>query len=217
MNEKDNIQLYWRECLAVREAMQSDEFTSQILSLTDKVWNTYKKRGSVYACANGGGAGLVANLVADWGLHSFMLDDKSQALDIPRLKVSNLCVDMSMITAAANDHGFENAILEQIRGIMGENDMLIAFSGSGNSSNVLKAFEYANTLGAFTVCVSRGDGGKAFGVAKMNIVVPGTSQFPGQVGKNDNNLHAEDVFVSLTHIITGLLRQRVQEAYKNKI
>lgn len=214
MNEKDTIQLYWQECLAVREAMKSELFTEQILKLTDEVWKKYKKKGVVYACANGGGAGLIGNLVADWGLHPFVLDDKSKTLNIPRLRVISLAADPSLLTAASNDHGYENAYVEQVRGIMTEDDMVVAFSGSGNSANVLKVFEYANSLGAYTACFSRGDGGKASQVANINFVVPGTSRFPGQVGKNDNNLHAEDVFVSVTHIVTGLLRDRVQKEYQ---
>lgn len=213
LNEADTIKLYWHESLAVREAMKDKKLMRQIVELTDEVWRTYQKKGTVYACGNGGGAGLVANLVADWGFHPFVSDDKLETFNIPRLKVYSLCADSSMLTAAANDHGYQNVFLEQIRDIMNKNDLIIAFSGSGNSANVLSVFEYANSLGVYTACVSRGDGGKASGIAKMNIVIPGTSRFPGQIGKNDNNLHAEDTFVSITHIITGLLRQRVQEAY----
>jgi D-sedoheptulose 7-phosphate isomerase len=214
MNEENTIKLYWRESLAVREALMGKKFTRQIIELTGEVWKTYKKGATVYTCGNGGGAGLVANLVADWGFHPFVSDDKSETFNIPRLKVCSLCADSSMLTAAANDHGYQNVFVEQIRDIMSRDDLIIAFSGSGNSQNVLSAFEYANSLGAYTACVSRGDGGKASAIAKTNIVIPGTSRFPGQIGKNDNNLHAEDAFVSITHLITGLLRQRVREAHK---
>lgn len=193
--------------------MLNKNFVQQILKLTDEIWKTYKRQGTIYTCGNGGGAGLVGNLVADWGFHPFVSDDKSETFNIPRIKVYSLCADSSMLTASANDHGYQNVFVEQIRDIMGSNDLIIAFSGSGNSANVLSAFEYANSLGAYTACVSRGDGGKASKIAKINIVIPGTSKFPGQVGKNDNNLHAEDTFVSITHIITGLLRQRVQKSY----
>ena len=213
MNETDIIKLYWNESVAVRKEMLNEIFIRQILELTDEIWKTYEKRGTVYTCGNGGGAGLVGNLVADWGFHPFVSDDKSETFNIPRLKVCSLCADSSMLTAAANDHGYRNVFVEQIRDIMDKNDLIIAFSGSGNSANVLSAFEYANSLGVYTACISRGDGGKASGIAKINTVIPGTSRFPGQIGKNDNNLHAEDAFVSITHIITGLLRQRVQKAY----
>ena len=214
MNETNTIKLYWDESLAVRETMKDKKFMRQIVELTDEVWKTYQKNGTVYTCGNGGGAGLVANLAADWGFHPFVSDDKSETFNIPRLKVCNLCADSSMLTAAANDHGYQNVFVEQIRDVMNKNDLVVAFSGSGNSANVLSAFEYANSLGVYTACVSRGDGGKASEIAKINIVIPGTSRFPGQIGKNNNNLHAEDAFVSITHIITGLLRHRVQDANK---
>jgi D-sedoheptulose 7-phosphate isomerase len=53
------------------------------------------------------------------------------------------------------------------------------------------------------------DGGRCRDLAQVCLVVPGTSKFPGQVGKNDNNFHFEDLMVSVNHILVGLLKQCV--------
>ena len=89
------------------------------------------------------------------------------------------------------------------------NDVFIALSGSGNSQNVLAAFEYAKRFSVTTACIAGHQGGKAKSLADICVLVPGTSRFPGQTGKNDNNFHIEDFQMSVTHIVTGLLREHV--------
>jgi D-sedoheptulose 7-phosphate isomerase len=100
-----------------------------------------------------------------------------------------------------------------LRGALEPNDFVFGFSGSGNSANVLKAFDYANAQGAYTACVSGRGGGKATGIAQLNIVIPGTSKFPGFIDSNDNNQHIEGAYVDIGHILAGLMRKRVTETY----
>jgi D-sedoheptulose 7-phosphate isomerase len=57
--------------------------------------------------------------------------------------------------------------------------------------------------------MTKGDGGRCRELAEVCLVVPGTSRFPGQVGKNDNNFHFEDLILSVNHMLVGLLKQRV--------
>jgi D-sedoheptulose 7-phosphate isomerase len=216
---RELIDLYWTEGAQVRQLLVGEPYTSQILQLTDKVWETYQRKGTIYLCANGGGAGLVSNAIADFGYHPFVSDDKTKPLDVDklpfrRLKVMDLSAHPSVITGVSNDLGYENVFFGQLQGSLENNDMVFGFSGSGNSANVLKAFEYANSQGAYTACVSGRGGGKANNVAQLNIVIPGKSEFPGFVGSNDNNQHIEGAFVDIGHIVTGLLRMRVAEMYR---
>ena len=53
-------------------------------------------------------------------------------------------------------------------------------------------------------------GGKAKKISDLCIIIPGTSKFPGQVGKNDNNFHIEDIQNSISHVLVGLLKEYVQ-------
>ena len=79
--------------------------------------------------------------------------------------------------------------------------------------NVLKAFEVAKSVGAKSVVISRGSGGKSKDLADHCIIVPGTSSFPGQTGKNDNNFHFEDALSSVAHMITGILCAGIKERF----
>ena len=60
-------------------------------------------------------------------------------------------------------------------------------------------------------CVSGRGGGKASKIADYALIIPGSSKFPGQTGKNDNNFHIEDIQNSVSHILVGLLKEYVQK------
>ena len=112
--------------------------------------------------------------------------------------------------------GFENVFKEQLKNFLRSNeinkkDTLIAFSGSGNSKNIINAISYAKEFGVFTCCISGRGGGKIKNIADLSIIIPGSSKFPGQTGSNDNNFHIEDFQGSITHILTGLLKYYVQK------
>ena len=92
-----------------------------------------------------------------------------------------------------------------------KNDLLIAFSGSGNSANIINAINFTKKYGVKSLCVSGRGGGKASKIVDYAIVIPGTSKFPGQTGKNDNNFHIEDIQNSVSHILVGLLKEYVQK------
>jgi D-sedoheptulose 7-phosphate isomerase len=64
-----------------------------------------------------------------------------------------------------------------------------------------------------TVCIAGRTGGKAKELADLCIIIPGSSRFPGQTGGNDNNFHIEDFQSSITHMVTGILKQKVMEGY----
>lgn len=213
--EKDLLQLYIDEKRKLLKQFPLHE----VAIATDLVWTTYVSGGTVYACGNGGNAAYVGNMLTDFSMHPFVSDDKSKPVsgDIPRLKVGHLVSEGTTLTAILNDIGPEAIFSQQLinRGI-NQYDLIFGFSGSGNSANVIEAFNVAKQYGAGTVAITRGNGGKSKELADCCIIIPGTSQFPGQVGKNDNNFHFEDALSTIPHMITGLLRKRVTEKYGRK-
>ena len=93
-----------------------------------------------------------------------------------------------------------------------KNDLLIVFSSSGNSQNMIEAINFVKKYNVKTSCVSGRGGGKASKIVDFPIVIPGKpSLFPGQTGKNDNNFHIEDIQNAISHVITGLLRKFVNK------
>ena len=206
----DTVELYFREKAAI-----ADQFPiAETAKLVEAVINCYDNDGCLFICANGGPAGAATGIATDMKTHPFVFSDKSKTTEIRRLRVECLNDSVGVITGISNDIGYEAIFTEQLKNYMrsvdvNQNDVLLGLSGSGNSQNVLSAFEYAKLFGVTTACISGRGGGKAKDVADINVVIPGQSSFPGQRGKNDNNFHIEDFQNAVGHIITGILKQHV--------
>ncbi len=83
--------------------------------------------------------------------------------------------DASHITCVANDFGFDHIFSRQLEGLGGKGDMLVGISTSGNSANVIKAFESAKVIGIRTVALLGRDGGKLAAMADLSIIVKATT------------------------------------------
>lgn len=83
-----------------------------------------------------------------------------------------LSTDTSALTAISNDYGFEQVFARQLEALAQPGDLFLGISTSGNSGNVLKAFESAKLAGCKTLGLSGNDGGKMTAFCDLNIVVP---------------------------------------------
>ena len=86
-----------------------------------------------------------------------------------------LNADGSLITCIGNDYGFDSAFSRQIEGLAQPGDLVIGITSSGNSANILNAFRAADKLGLKTIAFLGRSGGKAKGVATVDLIVPGDS------------------------------------------
>ena len=210
------IELYLQEKKQICKAID----INSINKIFQKVLNTYKKNGFVYLMANGGPAGIIDSVSTDLRLHPFVQEDKSKIIkDIKKLKVASLIESPGTITGISNDIGFENVFIEQLKNYVyhpkyNKNDVLISFSGSGNSENIIRAINYAKKNKVYTVCISGRGGGRIKKISDLCVLVPGSSKFPGQTGKNDNNFHIEDFQTSIMHMVTGLLKKYIDDKKK---
>lgn len=137
----------------------------------------------VFVCGNGGSAAIASQLVVD------MVKGASYGHPA-RFKMIGLTDNIGTITAYANDVDFECVFVEQLRNFAQEGDVLLAISGSGNSRNVLKAVEYANSIGCRTIALTRAGGGTLKDIAALTLSV------------NNNHMgRLEDCFFVMTHIL----------------
>lgn len=83
--------------------------------------------------------------------------------------------DAAHVTCVSNDYGFEHIFSRQVEGLARKGDMLVGLSTSGNSANVIKAFESAKAMGVRTVALLGRDGGKLAGMADLAIIVKATT------------------------------------------
>lgn len=211
MNTEDLVKLYIQEQSEIIKNFP----TKDVARFCERIIQAYEEGKTVYSCGNGGNAASAANFITDLYLHPFVGDDKSKPLpeSVKKMKAVNLVDSTATITGILNDLGAEFIFSQQIEGHIGKGDVIVGFSGSGNSSNILKAFEIAKKQGAATLGITRGDGGKMKNSADICIVIPGNSNFPGQVGKNNNNFHFEDYLSSISHMAVGILQKHVREKY----
>ena len=137
----------------------------------------------IFACGNGGSAAIAAQMVTDIV--------KGASYDRgTRFKMIGLTDNVGVITAYANDVEYECVFVEQLRNFAQKDDLLFAISGSGNSRNVLRAVEYANSIGCRTIGLTRAGGGALKDIAQLTLGVP-----------DDHMGRLEDCFFVMTHII----------------
>jgi len=117
--------------------------------------SVFQNDGTVYVCGNGGSASTASHMQADF---SFFVRYFTEF----RPKVKSLCDNSEVITAISNDISFENIFVEQLKGNIKKSDLLIIFSASGNSLNLINAVDYVQNLGIKTIGFIGFDGGKLY-------------------------------------------------------
>jgi len=130
----------------------------------DLLVKTLKRGGKILLCGNGGSAADCQHIAAELVVR---YEKERQAL-----AAIALTTDTSILTAHANDIGFDSVFARQIFGLGTDKDCLIAISTSGKSPNVLMAAEAAKQQGMVTIGLTGGSGGKLKGLADIAVVVP---------------------------------------------
>ena len=143
-------------------------------------WDTGK---TIYLCGNGGSAGNAIHLANDF----------TYGAGVNRgigLRIEALPANAAVLTCLANDIGYENIYSEQLRVKANAGDVLVVFSGSGNSPNVINALETGNSIGMRTFAVLGYSGGACKSIA----------QLPSHFEINDMQV-AEDLQLIVGHMI----------------
>jgi len=118
----------------------------------------------IFVCGNGGSASTASHFACDIVKGASFNREK-------RFRIIALTDSLPTLTAYSNDVNYECVFVEQLRNFAEPGDVLIAISGSGNSPNVLRAVEYANSAGCRTVALTGRDGGHLGRLAQLNIQV----------------------------------------------
>jgi len=141
------------------------DVSEQIQLLAETLLDAWKTKKTVFVCGNGGSAGNAIHLANDFNYGI----DKNNGIG---LRVDALPSNQSVVTCIANDEGYENIFAQQLRVKANTGDILIVLSGSGNSSNIVKALETGNELGLKTFAILGFSGGKCKEIAQVPIHFP---------------------------------------------
>mgnify|MGYP005846221153 CR=1 FL=1 len=120
---------------------------------------------SIFVCGNGGSAATASHLACD-------LVKGASFGRRQRFRVMALTDSLPTITAYSNDVSYEAVFVEQLKNFAAPGDLLIAISASGNSPNVLRAAEFANSAGCRTLGLTGRDGGALGRLVQLNLNVP---------------------------------------------
>jgi D-sedoheptulose 7-phosphate isomerase len=149
-----------------QELLKSEELITAISTVVDLTVTAFKNGNRVYFCGNGGSAADAQHLAAEFS-GRFYIDRKA-------LPAEALHCNTSYLTAVANDYSYDAVYSRIIDGIGQPGDILIGLSTSGNSGNIIKAFEVARQKNMITVGLTGATGGKMKAVSDHLINVPST-------------------------------------------
>ena len=119
----------------------------------------------IITCGNGGSAAAASHYITDWNKMFNLATGRP-------FRGLSLCDNIGLVTAYANDLSYDDIFQGQLKAVMDPGDLVLGISGSGNSPNVLKAFEYAKANGARTLGILGYDGGKAIHLAEAHVLIP---------------------------------------------
>ena len=165
--------------------------SANIEEIADIIFDAYKRGKQIFIMGNGGSATTASHFARD-------LQIGAAVAGKPRIQATSLTDNVAFITALANDIDYSSIFEEQLIGQLEEGDVVIGISASGNSPNVLKAIEYARKNGAITIGFIGFGGGKLRELVHKSIVL--SSRDYGQV---------EDIHLSLAHIVSYLVKERI--------
>jgi D-sedoheptulose 7-phosphate isomerase len=143
-----------------------DRLLPVVEDVVSRLCEAFDAGGRVYTFGNGGSAADAQHLAAE--LIGRYLRDRRP---LPAVALS---VDPSVVTCIANDYDFDHVFSRQVEAIAQPGDVVIGFTTSGRSSNVVDGLDAARRAGATTVLFSGGDGGPAAARADIALLVPST-------------------------------------------
>ncbi|MFC2101437.1 SIS domain-containing protein [Bacteroidota bacterium] len=142
-----------KDSIEVKQKILSDKaLLEMIREVALHCTEAFCNGNKVLFCGNGGSAADAQHLAAEFSGRFYY--------DRPPLPSEALHVNTSYLTAVANDYSYDEVYSRLLRGSGVEGDVLIGISTSGNSTNIIKAFEVANEVGMITVALTGESGGK---------------------------------------------------------
>lgn len=151
------------------------------------------KGSQIFTMGNGGSAATASHFVCD-------LAKNTRKGGMPPFRVYGLADNLPILMAYANDEGYENVFAQQLINQVRPGDVVIAFSCSGNSPNVIRAVEVAKENATKTIAFTGFDGGRLGTMVDINICIPSTSLE-----------QVEDIHLMLEHMICATLREEVEQ------
>jgi D-sedoheptulose 7-phosphate isomerase len=163
-----------------------------ILQATKQLLTTIRKGGKILLCGNGGSAADAQHIAAEFVIRLKTTSNR------PAIAAQALTVDTSILTASANDFGFDFVFSRQIEALGALGDTLIVLSTSGNSPNVIEAVNMAHEKGLYVIGLLGETGGKLKKLVDLAILVPSV-----------DTARIQESHILLAHIICDIIENEL--------
>lgn len=162
-----------------------------ILIAADTISNSLRLDGKVLLCGNGGSAADCQHMAGE------LVNWLNKDFQRPGLAAIALTTDTSVISAIANDSGFDSVFERQVEAMGRAGDVIIGISTSGNSPNVIRAVRAAEKIGMKAIALT-GEGGKLAKLANVVVSVP-----------SQNTQYIQEAHLAVEHILCSLVEQQL--------
>lgn len=187
---QDKIRKIISESVEVKNrVLQNEGLLKEVEEIASLVVKALKNGNRIYFCGNGGSAADAQHLAAEFSGRFYV--------DRDALPAEALHCNTSYMTAVGNDYGYDVVYARLIKGIGVKGDFLFGISTSGNSINIIKAFEVAREKGIITVGFTGDTGGKMKDLSDHLVNVPST-----------NTPRIQESHIMLGHIICQLVEEQ---------
>lgn len=181
------VQIFKQYSAQVKDTLDILPWNS-LQAMVEILYQTWVSDKQLFVIGNGGSAATASHMACD-------LRKNINISGYPRFRVQSLTDNVPLLSALANDYGYENIFVEQLITMASPNDILIAISTSGNSPNILRSVEYAAEKKVYTIGWTGNEGGQLAGMVDLSINIP-----------NDCIEQIEDIHMMLEHMVTVALR-----------
>ena len=160
-----------------------------ITKITNLLIKTRDNGKNIYVMGNGGSGSTASHFVSDLLKTAITKGNK-------RFSAISLVDNIPVLLAWSNDSSYEEIFVEQLHNLLSKGDVVIAFSGSGKSKNVIKALKFAKKKGAYCIGFTGMDGGYFPKLSDICCIV-----------KNNDMLIIESAHLALCHCIINTIRK----------
>ena len=183
-----------RECLGSLAALAgrvAAEQAEAIAAIADRYEETLRGGGTLFFAGNGGSAADAQHVATEYVVR--------YQTNRPAMRAVALTTDTSLLTACANDMGFDEVFARQVEALAEPGDLLILHSTSGESPNVIRAAQSAKARGVGVVALLGKTGGSLKDIADVALVVPGA-----------DTARVQELHLAIEHVICDLVEDRLK-------
>lgn len=194
---RKKVETHVIESIKVKQ-LTLEQCIDSVLSAAKLIVDTFLAGGKVLLCGNGGSAADCQHMAGEF------VCLLNKAFERPGLPAIALTTDTSILTAYANDFGFDGVFERQVQSLGKSNDLLIGFSTSGNSKNVIRAVNVANSIKMHTLALTSSQG-------QLSKIVDVAISIP-----SSNTQYIQEAHLTIEHIICELVEHYLFIEIKRK-